>query len=68
MMGCSPVPPLISELVPAESVPGGQGRDVDSLLGESPVDVEAELLALISLEGAFVVGFVHRVQSQKRRA
>ncbi|MEU4096146.1 hypothetical protein [Streptomyces sp. NPDC026673] len=45
-------------------MPGGQGRDVDSSLSEGLVDVEAELLALIGLEGAFVVGFIHRVQGQ----
>lgn len=47
-----------------EPAAGGQACDVDTSLNEGPVDVEAELLALLGLEGALVAGFVHRVQGQ----
>ena len=59
-----PLPPLVRELVAPQSMAGRQCDYIDAVPGERLVDVGAQLLAFVGLEGAAVVSFVHRVEGQ----
>lgn len=52
--------------MPTEPAPGGQGRDVDSALGERLINVGAQLLAFVGFEGVLVAS--HSASNTSRTA